>query len=164
MSEPLSAIQLISTCIAILLMGILPLFYYRGYAHPDKYEPLNFGGKVGGVDDQDMYAIATGNEDYLAAHCTVTPTPDEIDDIEEEKRNIQRLRNKVARLKLEKELSKLQEPQEPTVSNHLISDCIDALVTLGEKKSQARAKVNKYFLNNPNTKTVDQFISGVFQK
>lgn len=46
----------------------------------------------------------------------------------------------------------------------LIQDCIDTLIGLGEKKSVARSTVNKYFVNNPNTKTVDEFIAGVFKR
>jgi len=37
------------------------------------------------------------------------------------------------------------------------------LVSLGEKRSAARSKTNKYFADNPETKTVDEFISGVFK-
>lgn len=48
--------------------------------------------------------------------------------------------------------------------NELITDCINALVSLGEKRSSAKSIVSKYFANNPKTTTVDQFITGVFTK
>lgn len=161
MAQNLEAIQLASTVTAILIISLVPFFFYRGYAHPEKYEPLDFGGKPS-VTDQDLYAVATGDEEYLAAHCTLSPI---LDDIEKEKADIQRLRNKVARMKLERELEKLQEVKaESGKTNPLIAECIEALIALGDKKSEARAKVNKYFVNNPNTKSVDQFITGVFQR
>ena len=63
-----------------------------------------------------------------------------------------------------KQLKELKEeasinPQQTS----LINDCVAALVGLGHKKSEARSKVNKYFVKNPDTKTVDEFITGVFQ-
>ena len=48
--------------------------------------------------------------------------------------------------------------------SELIQECIAALVALGEKKSVARSTTNKYFINNPNTKTVEQFIGEVYLK
>ena len=79
------------------------------------------------------------------------------------------MRNRVARMKLKKQMDQLQQPSQAkpkakTQVNPLITDCIDAMVAMGEKKSAARATVNKYFANNPNTNSVEGFISGVFQK
>jgi len=127
-------------------------------------EPLRFSDKASSVDDQDLFAIATGDEEYLAAHCTLDPKVE----IQNEKLEIQRLRNKYARMKVEQQIADLQnKPTKKkgvsgTQTNPLITECINALVGLGEKKSNARATVNKYFANNPKTKTVDEFISGVF--
>lgn len=56
------------------------------------------------------------------------------------------------------------KPKPKATENPLIQECINALEGLGEKRSAARATVNKYFLNNPNTKTVEQFIAGVFKR
>lgn len=50
------------------------------------------------------------------------------------------------------------------LNDELIKDCISALVNLGEKRSSARAAVNKHFINYPETQTVDEFIAGVFKK
>ena len=77
----------------------------------------------------------------------------------------QELKKEIELLKLKKQLRELKEeesinPQQTS----LINDCVAALVGLGHKKSEARSKANKYFVKNPNTKTVDEFISGVFQK
>ena len=76
----------------------------------------------------------------------------------------QELKKEIELLKLKKQLRELKEeesinPQQTS----LINDCVAALVGLGHKKSEARSKANKYFVKNPNTKTVDEFITGVFQ-
>lgn len=56
------------------------------------------------------------------------------------------------------------KPKPKPKENTLIQDCISALEGLGEKKSVARATVNKYFTSNPDTKSVDEFIAGVFKR
>lgn len=130
-------------------------------------EPLRFSHKAGSVDDQDLFTIGTGNEEYLSAHCTLDPKVQ----IQNEKLEIQKLRNKYARMKVEQQIkdlknkpTKKRKDTAGTQTNPLISECFNALVSLGENKSTARTIVNKYFANNPKTKTVDQFIVGVFQR
>jgi hypothetical protein len=126
--------------------------------------PLRLLDKAGSVDDQDLFAIATGNEEYLAAHCTLDPKVQ----IQNEKLEIQRLKNKYARIKVEQQIADLENKKRNdtagTQTNPLIAECVNALMGLGENESKARAKVNKYFANNPNTKTIDEFIAGVFQR
>jgi len=149
----------IGNCIATIMMIWLIGVFVKGFTGMEEYEPISIDPDK--VDDQDVYAIATGNEEYLAAHCTLNTRAD----LEMEKENLQRLRNKIERMKLEKQMAELTaapQPKEKQVDNGLIQECIEAMVALGEKKSQARATVNKYFASNPNTKTVDEFISGVF--
>jgi hypothetical protein len=84
------------------------------------------------------------------------------------------LKREIEIAKLRKELVKLKarqvhapnsknKPKDQVDVNPIIKDCIDALVSMGEKKSVARATVNKYFASNPNTKTVEEFITGVFK-
>jgi hypothetical protein len=139
------------------------LFFIGFYFGPEHVEPLRFSDKPK-IDDQDLYAIATGDEEYLAAHCTL----DSKEELRREREEIQRMKNHIAKLKLQRELEKLNNPapqaKPKQEDDQLISDCIEALVALGEKKSVARAKVNKFFVDNPNVKTVDQFIAGVFQR
>lgn len=145
-----------------LLLLIICFLYGCVVGEEGGVEPVNFSNTVKSlpIDDQDMYAIATGNEEYLAAHCTF----DTKEELSREKEELQRMRNKVARMKLKKQLDQLQQPSQakPKV-NPLVTDCIDAMVAMGEKKSVARATVNKYFANNPNTNSVEEFISGVFK-
>ena len=145
-----------------LLLFIICFLYGCVVGEEGGVEPVNFSNTVKSlpIDDQDMYAIATGNEEYLAAHCTF----DTKEELSREKEELQRMRNKVARMKLKKQLDQLQQPSQakPKV-NPLVTDCIDAMVAMGEKKSVARATVNKYFANSPNTNSVEEFISGVFK-
>lgn len=129
-------------------------------------EPLRLSDRADGVDDQDLFAIATGDEEYLAAHCTLDPKVQ----VQNEKLEIQKLRNKYARMKVEQQIEDLKNKPNKrptntagTQTNPLITDCIDAMVAMGEKKSAARATVNKYFTSNPNTNSVEDFISGVFK-
>lgn len=102
--------------------------------------PLDFSEGIGEVDDQDLFAVATGNEEYLAAHATVTPI----------------------KTKKKKEPKKTSEKSEKL--EKLLEDCVGCLVALGEKKTSARKIVKDFFTKNPNTKTVDEFINGVFKK
>ena len=93
---------------------------------------------------------------------------------------VQRLKLELEKLKLANKLekskhktytgtgtkkAKAKKPKPKKVEdNDLIQECIGALVGLGEKKSVARSMTNKYFLKNPNTKTVEQFIGEVYLK
>ena len=62
------------------------------------------------------------------------------------------------------EKTKKSKTKKVQQDSELIQECIAALVALGEKKSTARSTTNKYFINNPNTKTVEQFIGEVYLK
>ena len=158
----LQALQWIAEILAMLIGSFLALCFVGGLiAGPDKIEPIG-GRESVGVDDQDLFAVATGDEEYLAAHCTVGTK----EQIQQEKLELQMMRNKVAKLKLEKQLSKLTESNTvaKAIDSALVNDCISSLVALGEKKTDAKKRVEKYFSTNPNTKTVDEFILGVFGK
>ena len=79
---------------------------------------------------------------------------------------LQALRAEIAQLKQQRQRKQQTKPKPKPKEedNSLINDCVATLVGLGEKKSAARATVNKYFVNNPETKTVDEFIAGVFKR
>lgn len=126
-------------------------------------EPLRLSDNVGSVYNQDLFAVATGNEEYLAAHCAL----DSAEELRREKEELQRMRNKLARMKLQKQMDQLQKSSQAKPkpqTNPLIEECVEAMVVMGEKKSSAKLTVNNYFTDNPNTKTVEEFISGVFKK
>ena len=153
--------KILGTAIAVF-MGIC---FFIGLIAGEEggVEPLRLSDKVGSVDNQDLFAVATGNEEYLAAHCTL----DSAEELRREKEELQRMRNKVARMKLQKQMDQLQQSSQAkpkTQANPLIEECVEAMVVMGEKKSSAKVVVNNYFASNPNTKTVEEFISGVFKK
>lgn len=72
------------------------------------------------------------------------------------------LKRQVEIMKLKQQLAGYDEPAKPTVDNSLAQDCISALVSMGEKKSAARSKVHKFLQQNPNVKSVSEFISKGF--
>ena len=158
----LQAYQWIAELLAFGIATFCGICFMIGFiAGPEKVKPVGSNLKTN-INDQDLFAVATGDEEYLAAHCTVGTKQQ----IQREKLQLQMMRNKIAKLKLEKQLSKLTESNTvaKTIDSALVNDCINSLVALGEKKTDAKKQVEKYFSTNPNTKTVDEFISGVFQK
>ena len=64
--------------------------------------------------------------------------------------------------KLRQQLTEYDEPTKTAMNDSLAQDCILALVSLGEKKSVARSKVHKVLQQNPNIKSVSEFISKGF--
>lgn len=159
--ENAETIQIIANAIGVFIAVLAGICFWVGVMNPDKVKPLTF--KEPALDDDDLFAIASGDEDYLMAHCVIKEH--EKDEIQKEKDDLQRLKNKIARMKLQKQLDELEKPKEEKAQiNPLIKDCIDALVAMGEKKSVARATVNKYFANNPNTSSIEDFLAGVFKK
>jgi len=66
------------------------------------------------------------------------------------------LKRQVEIAKLKKQLAELETP---SFDNELIKDCIDALVGLGVPARKAKADVQNVFDQNPNIKTVQQFIT-----
>lgn len=165
--ENAETIQIIANAIGVFIAVLAGLCFWVGIMNPDKIQPLTF--KAPEIDDEDLFAIATGDEDYLEAHCVLKKDSEVVASVSKteaqlEKEELQKMRNKVARMKLQKQLDELEKPQkEKTQTNPLIADCIDALVSMGEKKSVARATVNKYFATNPDTKSLEEFLSGVFK-
>jgi len=108
--------------------------FLHGFYNPEKYSTVKIPERI----DTGISFTGTDHSDELQA-----------------------LRAEIAQLKQRKQQPKPKPKEE---DNSLINDCIATLIGLGEKKSVARATVNKYFVNNPETKTVDEFIAGVFKR
>ena len=102
------------------------------------------------MSTEDMYAIATGDEEYLAAHCTLPAPP----------------KPKKRRESAPKQQKpKPVEPAKPVgPSDELLNDCVDALVSLGTKSSEARRVATKFLAASPHLKTVEAFIPEIFKK
>lgn len=168
-----------------VLFGIC---FYIGYAKGEEFgiKPLNFS---------DKFDIGYIGPPVQVSAPVKAPKVTKIDaEDEEEKRRLQKLRNKIERIKLEKQLYELQhefaqpkkaKPQTDFIytsdqktiikekkvdvkpveqNNPLFDECVNALVSLGEKKSSAIKMAKTYFESNPNTSTVNDFILGVFKK
>jgi hypothetical protein len=163
--------------LAIIIGTIGAICFLGGYMNHDKIKPLSFGSDDDDwdVDEQDMYAIATGDEEYLAAHCTLYDKhtfKDSIEvqkqEIEQEKLEIQKLRNKLAKQKLKQQMKDLKNKKskakdtKPNPYDAIYEECVSVLVGLGHKKAEAKQMAANFFQANPDTKTVDEFIAGVF--
>ena len=194
-------------------------------AGPEKVKPVGSNLKTN-IDDQDLFAVATGDEEYLAAHCTLgtkkatarRTVKSQDSEVKRLKLEIQKLKrankqeksqpkeyngtgwdavdiagnsgnawnppeyyemyapeliktkkSKTKKSKSKKSNSKKPKSKKPKTqkveqNSELIQECIAALVSLGEKKSVAKSTTNNYFTNNPNTKSVEEFIAGVYVK
>lgn len=172
--ENAETIQIIANSIGVFIAVLAGICFWVGVMNPDKVEPLTF--KAPRVDDQDLFAIATGDEDYLEAHCVLNSKTEAVSTtrLQLEKDELKVLKREVEIAKLRKQLVELKarqvhapnsknKPKDQVDVNPIVKDCIDALVSLGEKKSVARATTNKYFASNPNTSSIEEFLSGVFK-
>ena len=56
-----------------------------------------------------------------------------------------------------------EEAAKPTVDNKLLKECVDILVSLGEKRSEAKKKAKDFLQDNPDA-TVDDFVSKIYEK
>jgi len=56
------------------------------------------------------------------------------------------------------------EPVKPTVDDALMRDCCSALVSLGTSRTESKRAAKEFLLSNPDIKTVEQFIEGIFKK
>jgi hypothetical protein len=99
-------------------------------------------------DDEDIYAILTGDMDYLAAHCTLKEEP-----LPSPKQT------KPKQTKPKQTKPKQTKPCTTEVGMEAVS----GLVSLGYKKSEANQLVNDILSNNPNM-TSDEVVMEVFNK
>tara|TARA_B100000287_G_scaffold247156_1_gene232314 strand:- start:134 stop:571 length:438 start_codon:yes stop_codon:yes gene_type:complete len=77
---------------------------------------------------------------------------------------VSELKEQVEILKLKKQLKELkEEATKPTVDNKLLKECVDILVSLGEKRSEAKKKAKDFLQDNPDA-TVDDFVSKIYEK
>ena len=154
MYEPV-VVDYLSVVIALAIGAFIAVCVLWGAINPDSVKPLKIPDKfeIGYIEDNNP----------LAETSQLVQEYDELKDLERQ----------VKIKKLKKQLKEMDEPKTKTRPkkvetkqqvNPLITECVQALVGMGEKQSVARSTVNKYFVNNPNTKSVEDFISGVFKK
>ena len=169
---------IIGNCLGVALGIFCAICFLTGYIlGPERVPPLTTNGvNSTRISNQSLYAIASGDEEYLAAHCTLNATS--ANDLEQEKLHIQRLKNKITIARLKRELQDLEERTSASVKvdkkqnpiknkgelDNLAKECTLAMMSLGYKEKQAEKIVKDYLINNPKTKTPEEFIKGVFKK
>ena len=95
-------------------------------------------------DDEDIYAILTGDMDYLAAHCTLKEEP-------------------LPSPKQQTKPKQTKPKQTKPCTTDVGAEAVSGLVSLGYKKSEANQLVNDILSNNPNM-TSDEVVMEVFNK
>ena len=71
------------------------------------------------------------------------------------------MKKQIQLLKLKKELKSLQE--ESSVDNVFFEECVDAMIALGEKKTEAKKKTKQILAKDPKINTVDSFIQQAYK-
>ena len=102
-------------------------------------KPLTFSDKfdIGYIDDN-----KPDNSELIAV---VNPNPPKT-----------KIKSKAKKKKKEKEISQHDET--------FVRECVSALVGLGIKSAAAKRNVNDFLDKNPEVKTVEEFIEGIFKK
>ena len=152
--------KIIGTCIAACIV----CFFLIGLFFGDKLgiEPLKFSDKfnIGYIEDLHQDEKKNNNADNENLKRLN----------EENKLRTQALKHKLMCLKLEEQLKRVEKSikdlksQPVEQDKKLLQECISALVAVGEKRSSAKNIAENYLNKNPNTATVEQFISGVFER
>lgn len=197
MGTDLGLLQTISCYIAAGIGTFWFLCFFAGFCNPKKEsssEPSFLEEVFSGMSEQDMYAVASGDEEYLGAHLVCSepearpavrpkpkqraarpkPKPRSVKPKPSVSNADKELRAEIARLK--KELKQKSKPvskpaSKPvakksgiTVNKRLFESCISCLVSLGHKKGDAKTLATQCFKKNPNIKTVEEFVEKVFKK
>ena len=71
------------------------------------------------------------------------------------------MKKQIELLKLKKQLKSLQE--ESSFDNAFFEECVDAMIALGEKKTEAKKKTKQILAKNPKINTVDSFIQQAYK-
>jgi len=157
--ETLNALQWIAELLALGIGVFFAICFVAGLiAGPDKIKPASI------VPEQIEIGYISEPKGIQPSSRSAPSSVVAVDDIKMEADKIKRLRNKVQRLKLEKQLRELKEP-EPILggsSKALMSDCVSSLIALGEKPADAKKLVKSYLSSHPDTSSVDEFITGVY--
>ena len=159
MYEPV-AVDLLTSLLAIFLGTVFAVtFLLTAVGVGAQEEPLTPRESLLShfQDDEDIYAILTGDQDYLAAHVTLKEEP-----LPKAKPR-QVVRKQATKPKIVKPKAAKPKVVKPS-GTQLGADCSISLTNLGYKKSEANKVVNEILSNNPNIKDVQTFITKAFEK
>ena len=162
MYDPVSA-QMIADAFLVFLGAVFAFSVLIGYCEGETPKERSYRTLLESIDDQDLYAALTGDEEYLAAHFTLkeeplpvkTNTRTRVTPSTEQDSNLIRTRVKP------KQQAKPKQVKPCTTD--VGREAAMGLVSLGYKKSDANRLVNDILTNNPNM-TSDQVIIQVFNK
>jgi len=129
--------------LAMFLVFLFALSVSIGLFYKDGVKPLS-----------DNFDLGYINEPKLKPIESPSPTPEVKNTFQHNE--VEDLKRKIEILKLKKELEELQKP---SFDSALFNDCVDALVALGSPARKAKAEVQNTFEKNPNTQTVQEFIT-----
>ena len=122
-------------------------------------------------DDEDMYAILTGDQEYLAAHVTLKekplpkpkPKPKPKPRPENKPKKKMRISNRAKSSRIVLREEPKPKPVKPSKTD-FGSQCATALANLGCKKSEANRTVDDILSRNPDIKDIERFITEAFKK
>tara|TARA_Y100001938_G_C8088076_1_gene433312 strand:+ start:213 stop:653 length:441 start_codon:yes stop_codon:yes gene_type:complete len=77
---------------------------------------------------------------------------------------VSELKRQVQILELKKKLKELSVETDDSIDDKLLSECVDMMVKLGEKKSEAKARACEILSKHPEITSPDQFISKVYKQ
>ena len=86
-------------------------------------------------------------------------TSQELPTIQTEDDELKVLERRVKIAKLKMQLEELEGSKTKSIDETLLKDCIDVVIGLGTSKRKAKAEVEIIFENNPEIKSVQQFIT-----
>ena len=162
MYDPVSA-QMIANAFLVFLGAVFAFSVLIGYCEGETPKERSYRTLLESIDDQDLYAALTGDEEYLAAHFTLkeeplpvkTNTGTRVTPPSEQDSNL--IRSRV------KPKQQAKPKQVKPCTTDVGREAAMGLVSLGYKKSDANRLVNDILTNNPNM-TSDQVIIQVFNK
>jgi hypothetical protein len=89
----------------------------------------------------------------------IKETAEELPTIQTEDDELKVLERRVKIAKLKMQLEELEGSKTKSIDETLLKDCIDVVIGLGTSKRKAKAEVEIIFENNPEIKSVQQFIT-----
>lgn len=141
--------QMVQTIVSLIGSGLGVFFFLCFFAGlvDERIKPLGTSKDIGEVDDQDLFAIATGNEEYLTAHATFTP-----------------IKPTAVKKERKPRTQKVAPKAKSGPDSKLLEDCAGALSSLGEKKGKARRAATQCLTTNPHITTVEDFLREVLKR
>ena len=163
MYEP-ATVDFLSQLLAIFFGTVFSVSFLIGSMEPRTREKPRARETLSSYfqDEQDVYAILSGDEEYLAAHVTLKQEP--------VARTVAKPKPKpkpkpVARTVAKPKPKPKPKPKATKPSQTSFgADCASSLVALGYKKLEAKKLTDEILSRDANIKDIDSFIKEAFKK